>query len=100
MKRTSPAIKSRGSSAAASTILPRQTQPPIIEVVYVLPLRGWPRTLGDPAGAIAFIDSYDESKPHTPFTRYEVGVRYSNGDEIRGQFEDKATAITFLRGIK
>jgi hypothetical protein len=71
-----------------------------IELVYVLPLRGWPRTLGDVAEAIAFIEKFDESKPDAPFTRYEVGVRYSNGDEIRGQFKDKATAIAFLRGIR
>ena len=53
-----------------------------------------------PAEAIAFIESFDESRPETPFTRYEVGVRYSNGDEIRGQFMDKATAIIFLRGVR
>lgn len=32
--------------------------------------------------------------------RYEVGVRYNNGDEIRGQFGDKVTAIAFLRGLR
>jgi hypothetical protein len=42
----------------------------------------------------------NESRPDAPFTRYEVGVRYSNGDEIRGQFKDKATAIAFLRGMR
>lgn len=52
------------------------------------------------AEAIAFIESFDESRPDIPFTRYEVGVRYSNGDEIRGQFSDKATAIAFLRGVR
>lgn len=71
-----------------------------IESVYVLPLHGSARTLGDVAEAIAFIESFDESKPCEPFTRYEVGVRYSNGDEIRGQFKDKATAVAFLRSMK
>ena len=71
-----------------------------IQSVYVLPLHGSPRTLGDVAEAIAFIEKFDESKPDAPFTRYEVGVRYSNGDEIRGQFKDKATVIAFLRGIR
>ncbi len=52
------------------------------------------------AQAMAFIESFDESKPCGPFTRYEIGVRYNNGDEIRGQFNDKATAITFLRGMR
>jgi hypothetical protein len=71
-----------------------------IESVYVLPLHGSPRTLADVGEAIAFIESFDESKPDVPFTRYEVGVRYSNGDEIRGQFKDKVSAITFLREMR
>lgn len=68
-----------------------------IESVYAIPPCGSRRT---PAEAIAFIESFDESKPDTSFTRYEVGVRYSDGDEIRGQFKDKTTAIAFLRGIR
>jgi len=44
------------------------------------------RTLADAAEPIAFIAAFDESKPDAPFARYEVGVRYSDGDEIRGQF--------------
>lgn len=67
--------------------------------VYVLPLHGAVRTLGDVAEAIAFIESFDESKPSEPFTRYEVGIRYSNGDEVRGQFKDKPTAVAFLRTL-
>lgn len=70
-----------------------------IESVYVLPLHGSARTLGDVAEAIAFIESFDESKPVALLTRYEVGVRYSNGDEIRGQFKDKTTAVAFLRRV-
>lgn len=84
-----------GFTAALGVALTRK-----IESVYVLPLHGLPRTLADIAKAIAFIEAFDESKPDTPFTRYEVGVRYSNGDEIRGQFRDKATAIAFLRGLR
>jgi hypothetical protein len=71
-----------------------------IVVVYVLPLHGSPRTLATVTEAIAFIESFDESKPEQSFTRYEVGVRYSNGDEVRGQFQDKTTAVAFLRDIR
>jgi len=70
-----------------------------IASVYVLPLHGSARTLDGVTEAIAFIQSFNESKPAQPFTRYEVGVRYGNGDEIRGQFKDKAAAVTFLRGM-
>lgn len=79
--------------------LPREKAPPTrrIEGIYLF---GW-RTLSDAprdvAEAIAYIESFDESKPCPPFTRYEVGVRYSNGNEIRGQFNDKPTAVAFLR---
>jgi hypothetical protein len=82
-------------SAALRTTLARS-----ILSVYILPLHGSPRILGDVAEAIAFIEAFDESKPCEPFTRYEVGVRYSNGDEIRGQFKDKMTAVAFLRGMQ
>jgi hypothetical protein len=71
-----------------------------IAEVYVLPLHGTARTLGDVAEAIAFIESFDESKPGLTFARYEVGVRYTNGDEVRGQFKDKITAVAFLRGMR
>ena len=71
-----------------------------IEAIYVLPLHGSPRTLNSVAAALAFIESFNETKPGGPFARYEVGVRYSNGDEIRGQFADKATALAFLRGMQ
>jgi hypothetical protein len=70
-----------------------------IETVYVLPLHGIAQTLGDVREAIAFIESFDESKPIASLTRYEVGIRYSNGDELRGQFKDKTTAVAFLRGM-
>ena len=51
------------------------------------------------ADAIAFVESYG-SKSVPSFTRYEIGVRYSNGDEIRGQFHDKTTALAFLRSVR
>lgn len=95
-----PAIRSATRVATGSASASTLHQKPSVELVYVFPLRGRPRTLGDYVEAIAFVESFDESKPAQPLTRYEVGVRYSNGDEIRGQFKDKATAIAFLRGMR
>ena len=68
-----------------------------IESVVVVTPHGMSRTAAE---AIAFIQSVDESNPYEPFTRYEVGVRYSNGDEIRGQFKNKTTAVAFLRDMQ
>jgi len=70
---------------------------PKIKSAFVIPPHA---VLTTTAKVIAFIRMLNESKPDAPFTRYEVGVRYSNGDEIRGQFKDKATAIAFLRGMR
>ena len=52
------------------------------------------------ADAIDFIEKYEEKQNVDGFVRYEVNVRYSNGDKITGEFEDKATAVVFLRGIR
>ena len=49
--------------------------------------------------AVRCIEQYDESEPRKAFVRYEVCVRYSNGDRIEAEFEAKRTAIEFLRGF-
>jgi len=87
-------------AAKASTAVRRVERARRIEFVYVL-LVGWrPRVLCDATDAIACIEGFDDSRPDRRNIRYEVGVRYNNGDEIRGQFGDKATTIAFLRGIR
>lgn len=85
---------------AAFTSALRTTLTRRIASIYVLPLHGSAKTLGDVTEAIAFIKTFDESQSCGPFTRYEVGVRYNNGDEIRGQFKDKVTAVSFLLGMQ
>jgi len=90
--RKSQKVEIEGFIAALRMTLTRK-----VNSVYVLPLHGSARTLSGVVAAIAFIESCDESKPDPLFARYEVGIRYSNGDEVRGQFKDKATAISFLR---
>jgi hypothetical protein len=70
-----------------------------VQLVYVLPLHGAPRTLPSVEQAIAYVERYDESHTADAFVRYEIGVRYDNGDEIRGQFQARAAAIDFLRKL-
>lgn len=69
----------------------------IIERVFVLPLHGLPQTLGSVTDAIAFVQGFNETAAVGPFAKYEVQVRYSNGDEVRGQFQDKTGAVAFLK---
>jgi hypothetical protein len=54
-----------------------------------------------PTEAIALVESIEDSRPAAPlFTRFEVCVSYKNGDEVRGQFSDKAAAIAFPRTVR
>ena len=71
----------------------------LIEVVYIIPLHGSPREVPSIEEAVAFLETYDEGEAAKPFVRCELNVRYSNGNEIRGQFLDKATAVEFLRRL-
>ena len=105
-KREAPAqVVQADAKAPESAILswtssPRKTRVRRIAEVYLLPLHATARRLGDVADAIAFIEPVDEAKPGMVLARYEVGVRYNNGDEVRGQFKDKTTAVAFLRGMQ
>ena len=47
--------------------------------------------------AVAFIQDYREEPSSQPFARYEVEVLYNNQNKINGQFQDKASAVQFLR---
>jgi hypothetical protein len=68
-----------------------------IERIVVLPLHGIPRDLSTIDEAIAFVQNYVEGAEIEPFARYEIQVRYNNGNLIEGTFGDKASAIEFLR---
>jgi hypothetical protein len=48
--------------------------------------------------AISYLQGYNEAQPsRAPALKYEVDVRYNNGDVIHGIFQQKAEAINFLR---
>jgi hypothetical protein len=47
--------------------------------------------------AIQFIEAYEDDGTQKPIERYEIEVRYNNGDTIHGNFRDKVSAIEFLR---
>lgn len=71
-----------------------------IERILVIPLHGPTCEVMSVNDALSFINSYDEASPIMGvFVRYEVSVRYTNGDQINGQFESRATAIQFLNGL-
>ncbi|MBI5155326.1 DNA methylase [Candidatus Poribacteria bacterium] len=71
-----------------------------VAAIFVLPLSGVEMRFASAADALEFLASYDEINPATGFVRYEVWARYSNGDEIRGQFAEKLAARDFLLGVR
>jgi len=68
--------------------------------VRVLPLHGSPHEWKTVAEALAFIQAYHDGETSAPVARYEVQVRYSNGDRVEGQFTDKQGALQFLRNYQ
>ena len=64
--------------------------------IQILTLSGMSYDFVSVDNAVRFIASYDESTPAQQFVRYEIFVRYSSGDEVRGNFQTKDRAIRFL----
>jgi hypothetical protein len=70
-----------------------------IEQVFLLTLSGLSRQLGSIEEAVRFVEEHDEAAPASEFVRYELNVRYTNGDEVRGTFREKSKTIGFLRSF-
>ncbi len=65
--------------------------------ITVVVLHGAPQHLGTVQDAIAYLQGYDEFRHSpAPALKYEVDVRYNNGDVIHGIFQDKSEAVRFL----
>ena len=71
-----------------------------VEFVYVLPLAGAMTQFSSIEEAKRYISEYQQSSLVDSFVRYEVNVRYTNGDDIRGAFQDKNGAISFLESFE
>ncbi|GIW81201.1 MAG: hypothetical protein KatS3mg105_3008 [Gemmatales bacterium] len=71
-----------------------------IEHVFVLTLSGLSRQLESIEDAVRFVEENDEEAPVSEFIRYELTIRYTNGDEVRGSFREKSKAIGFLRSLE
>lgn len=72
-----------------------------IGTVRVLPLHGTMIELESVGKAIAFVESYDEqTASQRLIARYEIQIRYNNGDQINGNFARKADVLEFLRSYQ
>jgi hypothetical protein len=69
-----------------------------IETIYILPLHGSQSAYTSVVEAIQFIESYNETNSTDKVLKYEIMIRYNNGDRIEAQFVEKEQAVEFLRG--
>lgn len=69
-----------------------------IERIIIVPLHGHAHQVATVPEAISFIEGYlDAAGAGLPVVRYEIEVRYNNGNVIEGKFGDKESAIEFLQ---
>ena len=67
-----------------------------ISHIYIFTLSGRSHEFISIDKAVNFISTYNESTSTSEFIRYEIIARYSNGDEVRGEFKNRDRAISFL----
>ena len=68
-----------------------------IATIIAIPLHGREMVFGSAPEAIAFVEGYNEKvMKDGVFRKYEIIVRYTNGDKIDAEFNDKNGAIEFL----
>jgi hypothetical protein len=66
--------------------------------VTILVLHGKPFNISNIKKAIEYINNYENIEaPSRPLLKYEVDVKYNNGDIIHAIFQDKIEAIRFLK---
>jgi len=68
-----------------------------VEEIIILPLHGLKNTLDNITEAIAFLGNYDEDGSEFPLSKYEITIKYNNGDKIEGSFKDKKDSLKFLK---
>lgn len=71
-----------------------------ISTVIVVPLHGAENAFESVEAAKQFLMDHDQSSAKDGvFRKYEIIVRYSNGDRVDASFEEKAAALDFLAYI-
>lgn len=68
-----------------------------IEKLIVIPLHGRETECSSVAEAIAFLASYESASVQGKVYKYEIHVRYNNGDKIMAEFTEKTAAVDFLK---
>jgi len=69
----------------------------IVEI-QVLPLHGSMAEFSTVGDALSFLGGYDTTAQAQPLVKYEIQLRYNNGNRITAEFTDTLSADQFLRG--
>lgn len=68
----------------------------MIDRIIIVPLFGNVFEFTTCVAAMAFVDSFDETRPVGDFRKYEVIVRFKNGEKLTGEFLFKDRVTEFL----
>ncbi|MES2387821.1 MAG: DNA methylase [Bacteroidota bacterium] len=68
-----------------------------VDQILILPLHGQQSQLNTVTDAISFLLSYSDKNAELPILKYEIIIKYNNGDRIEGTFHERENAIQFLR---
>lgn len=71
-----------------------------IESISVLPLHGSATECTSVDDAITLIRTHEPSRTTGPLVRFEVVIRYDNGDRITADFASPADAVAFLESFQ
>jgi len=80
---------------AMEKVLSRQ-----IDRILILPLHGKVIEFSSIEEALASIEGFDQDASVSEFVRYEIEVRYHNGNKLHGTVKDKEAASEFLTMYK
>ncbi len=70
-----------------------------IERVILLALHGASSEYASTDAAISWIEHYQPPQDLPPFAKWEVSLRFTNGDRIDATFHEAETAVAFLRSF-
>ena len=70
-----------------------------VQQILIWPLFGASHSFGSISDAMEFVHNNDQQTETSEFVRYEILISFSNKDEIRGAFGEKAGALEFLRSF-
>lgn len=70
-----------------------------IDRLYLIPLHGQTYAFRTTDEMVSFVREYEGDAANLPLVKYEVFIKYTNGSEIRSQFQEKEEIYVFLEYI-